>query len=436
MRAAVLALALLALPVAPGPAEAKPVQMTAAELRAYGAAALAKGYADQALQVAQALLARDPKDSAALTLQAQALRILQRLPESEAAARAAWGAATTPGARYVAATSLAQALSLQGHRLQAQYWLRQAVQNAPSQGAAAQALDDLRYVRGETPVTLRFDFGLQPSDNVNGGARVSSFDFFGITLPLPARLTALKGVGWNLGISGDWRIAADPAGETAVTFELQRAGAHLSQDVPGVSDGDFDFLHLGLGMERKGRGGSSLRFDLGRNWYGGQDLSATFGVEGVLARTLGPGTLELTLGATREARLDRASASSTQGRVALAYALRGPKGDGWRIGTNWLAAGSEEDLVTRHEAGLNLDWQAGREVAGLGLSAHLGVTGADYGSGRKEGRLSASLDAEIDRAAWLGFAPVVSLSWSRSNSNVLIYDTESLGLGLAIRSRF
>lgn len=426
----------LALVLAGGAATARPAQLTAEEMRRFGAEALVRGYADQALEIAAALLARDPQDSAALVLRAQALRMLGRLPESEAAARAAWDQATTPGARYMAASAVAQALSLQGHRITAQYWLRQAVQNAPSAGARSQALQDLRYVRGETPVTLRFDLSVQPSDNVNGGSRATSFEFAGISFPLPARLTALSGLTWSLGAEADWRIAADQAGETALTFALQRSGVKFDSPVEGVDAADFDFLHLGAGIERKGRGGGKLALDLGRNWYGGEDLSATAAVSAELARPLAGGRAVASLGLMREARLDRASASSTQSSLGAGWTVQGPGGDQWRIGATWLQATSAEDQVARRQAGVDLDWQAAQDLAGLGLSAYLGIGGAEYGSGRREGRLSARLEAEVNRLSWLGFAPVLSLSWTRSNSNVLIYDSETLGVGLTIRSRF
>ncbi|NBZ88708.1 tetratricopeptide repeat protein [Stagnihabitans tardus] len=434
-RRLVLALALALGGVSAG---AEPVQMRAPELLAFGEAALQRGFADQALGVAEALLRRDAGDVGALILRAQGLRMKGRYPESAEAARRAWRLAEGKGPRYAAATALAQALSLQGHRLRAQYWLRQAVQNAPSGAAGAQALQDLRYVRGETPLALRFDLALQPSDNVNGGAKVDSVELMGVSFPLPARLTSLSGLGWSLGVQGDYRLAADPGGETALTFGLQRSGAALSAEAKalGAQEGDLDFLHLGLGIARKMRGGDKLALDLGRNWYGGADLSATLGLTGTLSREIGPGEASFSLSLTREMRLDQPGASSSQGRIAVTYALNGPGGDQWALGASLMAARSGEDTVARQEAGLSLDWQAARPLGGMALAAHLGVNGANYRSGRTEGRLRASLEAEITRASWLGFAPVLAVNWARGNSNSLIHDTESLGLALTIRSRF
>lgn len=413
-------------------------RLDAAGLRDFGARALAQGYAEQALAVAGALIARDGRDAEALVLQAQALRVLGRLEDSEAAGRAAWAAASTPEARYMAATVLAQALSLQGRRILAQYWLRQAVQVAPSAEAAGQAVQDLAYVRGETALRLRYDLALAPSDNVNGGARAESFQLGGVSFPLPAQLTALSGLTWGLGVSGDWRIAGDARGETALTFDLQRSGVVLSQasrDLGGVAS-NYDFLHLGAGIARRGAAGRELRLDLGQNWYGGEKLSATYGVEAGWQPRLGPGRADLTLGLMREHRMDRAQASSSQLRLEAGWTLAGPRGDRWRVSGHALQALSQDVSVAREEVGLGLTWRAGQSLGGLDLGAQVGVVGARHESGRSEGRLRASLEAEIAQASWLGFAPVLSLTWSRGNSNFFIHDTQSLGLGLTIRSQF
>lgn len=118
---------------------AKPAVLTAQQMRAFGKEALVIGYADQALTVAEALLGRSPTDSSALALKAQALRVPSRLPQSGAAAKAARGTADITPLRYQTATVVGQALSLQGHRTMAQFWLRRAVQNTPCGAAQAHA---------------------------------------------------------------------------------------------------------------------------------------------------------------------------------------------------------------------------------------------------------------------------------------------------------
>lgn len=259
-------LALWALPAAA-------MELGPEEMRAFGQEALLRGQGAQALEIPDALLARDGTDAAALVLRAQALRVLNRLPESAAAGRAVWAAATTSGTRYMAATATAQALSLQGGRGLAQLWLRRAVEVAPWAGAARQALDDLRFVRGENPLRLDFDLRLRPTDNVNDGTRVTRFDLLGVSFPVPGALQALGGLSWGFGLEGSWRIAPAPVAETALTFALDQSGAILSDAAralaPEAENGDCALSRLGL--ERRRRGGRVLSFALGQNWYGGAE---------------------------------------------------------------------------------------------------------------------------------------------------------------------
>lgn len=129
---------------------------------------------------------------------------------------------------------MAQARSLNGQRLVAQYWLRQAVRHAPSAEARAAALGDLRYVRGETALKLRLEAGVQPSDHVNGGARESMVRLGGLSLPLPAQLVAQEGLAFSLGAKGEWRLASDPGGETALRFAARCGHRDLGRE-PALS---------------------------------------------------------------------------------------------------------------------------------------------------------------------------------------------------------
>lgn len=115
---------------------------------AFGQGALINCYADQALTVADALIARNPNNSSALALQAQALRVLERWPESEAAAKAAWVRRKPPHSGISRRLWYKQALSLQRHRTEAQFWLRFAVQDAPSTAAQSPYAQNGVYALG------------------------------------------------------------------------------------------------------------------------------------------------------------------------------------------------------------------------------------------------------------------------------------------------
>lgn len=434
-------------------AQARPAVLTADQMLAFGEEALVNGYADQALTVAEALLQRDPTDSSAFALKAQAMRVLQRLPDSEAAAKAAWGTAKTALQRYEAATVVAQALSLQGHRTTAQFWLRRAVQNAPSGRAQQQALQDFAYVRSQNPLSLQVDASIRPSNNVNGGARDPLFEFMGIPFVLSGDALALSGLSWGAGLQGRYTLAETEKSATTLTFAGSEQGVILSQSAkaqaPYAQNGDYVLGHIEVGLEREGAVSlGSLASTLttsvtaGHSWYGGQDLSnsLTAGVD--LALPIAGSRATFSASLTRQNRLDRQVSSSNEAEVSAELVQAGPQGDRWQEGFSVRRVVSDDIGIDHAEATLSLDWQARKAVAGFALGAGLSLRGADYGksyyaaSGRQDVRWGASVQATVNRITYLGFSPVLSLEFARNNSNISLYDTQTVGIGLSVRSRF
>jgi hypothetical protein len=440
----------LSLALAGGAALAGPVQLTPDELRDFGSNALARGYAQQALGVAEALLRRDPGDALALVLKAQALRLLGDLAASEAAARAAWAMADTPAEHYGAATALAQALSLQDQRTRAQYWLRQAVQHAPNAATKAQAVQDFAYVRDQNPLSLQVDATARPSNNVNGGARDPLFEVHGIPFVLSGDALALSGVTWGLGVTGSFRLSDDGRRDTALTFGASHQGVLLSQaaqvQAPGAENGDYALSSLQLGLRREvqmAHGTLGAALQAGHSWYGGADLANSLTARLDLERKLEDGAV-LNLGAqvTGQDRLDHDEATSLETGLTARYALRGPQGDSWQIGLNLARIASDDISVDHDEAGLTLGWQAGKTLAGLGLGAQLSARLAEYDAspytsdGRQDLRFGLGVTATLKELTYLGFAPVLSLDMARNASNVARFDTETMGLSLSVKSRF
>ncbi|MBI1173246.1 DUF560 domain-containing protein [bacterium] len=450
VRAALLAGAasLLSIPGS-GVAWTKPAVLNVDQMRAFGAQALLNGYAEQALQIAETLLTRDPQDAQALILKAQALRILQHLPDSEAAARAGWAAADTPALRFAAASAVAQALSLQDHRTRAQFWLRRAVQNAPNAAAQGQALQDFAYVRSQNPLSLQVDASLRPSDNVNGGARDPLFEYQGIPFILSGDALALSGLAWGLGVQGRLKLGETATSQTALTFAASQQGVILSDSAraqaPNARNGDYALGHVEAGLEYKTASPLGLLttgLTGGHSWYGGSDLSNSVELSFDLAQPVGPGLATWSTSVTRQIRLDRPVSSSTETDVGATYDLAGPRGDQWQAGLTLARVASQDIGIDHAEASLGLGWQARQPVAGLGFGASLSLRGADYAAspftaiGRHDVRWAASLTAEIDKMTYLGFAPVLSLDFSRNRSNVALYDTQTAGISLSVKSRF
>lgn len=416
--------------------------LTAEQMRAFGTEAVLRGYADQALGVAEALLGRDPADSGAMTLRAQALRIKGDLAGSAAAARQAWDLAGTRAERYAAATALAQALSLQNRRTVAQYWLRQATQNAPNAAARAQALEDFAYVRGQNPLRMQVQASLRPSNNVNGGTREDSFYlpiFGGIDLPYLPSDRALSGQVWALGVSGSLKLRETARVQDALTFALSGQGSALSERsqaaAPALRNGDFTFGQIEGGFRRKlALPGSLITLDLtgGHSWYGGQDLADSLRGAVTLDAQVAEGvTGSLTASLDRQVRLDRPLSSSTT------YGLEAEVATGaWTLGVDLSRAVSQDRGIAQASATLSLKWQAEQPVMGVTLGANLAVRFAEYDTGRQDNRVALGLSGSVPGLAYLGFQPVLSVDAARNTSTNSRFSTDTVGIGLSLTSSF
>jgi hypothetical protein len=426
--------------------QARPVQLTAEQMRLFGVAAIAHGAADQALGIAGALLQRDANDSAAMSLQAQGLREKGDLAASETAARAAWAAADSDANRFAAATALAQTLSLQGHRTSAQYWLRQAVQNAPTAEARAQAIADFAYVRSQNPLHLQVDTSVRPSNNVNNGSRETLLGYLFGTIPLhlPPEYTPLSGVSLGFGLSGDYRLGATSQSQDSVLFALNAEGAVLSEEAkriaPAADAANYAFQQIEAGWRHK----QALSFGIltteltaGHNWYGGADLSNILSAQALLDHPFSErSALSLTSSLTQTQRLDRPVSSATGLAIQTDYRFLSAKGQIWQTGFGLWRNISDDTGIDSLSQQIDLNWQAARPVFGLGLAASAAVLATDFSNERHDTRLTINLSAWVAEISYLGFSPVVSLDYSRNNSNFSYQNTETIGIGLRLRSNF
>jgi len=424
-------------------AAGSPAILTADQMRTFGLAALTKGYADQAVGIAEALLQRDAADSAAWVLKAQALRLRGDLPGSEAAARQAWATARDKPARYVAATALAQALSLQDHRTRAQYWLRQAVQNAPNGAAQSQALQDYAYVRDQNPISLQFSGSVRPSNNVNDGGKVQFIQIGPFILPLPSTLLALSGTGWALGADGQYRLSDDGRVVNALTFGAHMQGVVLSSKAmdlaPDLSNGDFLYRQVQVGWQRRATlafGRLTSGVSAAHSWYGDSDLANSLTGRLALNRPLGP-DLALNLGAdvTRQVPVSGHDGSTSYGiEASLKRSLA--QGDTVEVRLDLTRVVSANAGTDRKGAEITLQWQSGQAVMGLGFGANLSAHYALYGNARQDSGYAAGLTATVNRITYLGFSPVVSFDVAHNGSTVPWFTSDTVAVGLSLKSRF
>lgn len=437
------------------PARAETVEavaLDAAAMRQLADRAIRAGFAEDALSITDALLARDPMDVTALILRARALRLLGRHAESEAAARAAWAAAETAPGRYGAAMALAQALSLQDRRTEAQLWLRRAAEVAPNPRARARAVSDFDFVRRQNPLKLSFDTSLKPSSNVNNGARDATFDYFGIPMTLTGAALALSGLEGAVGVSGSYRLHQDLRTLLQLDFAASHGFVYLSPEAraiaPDAENGDFALTALTGGATARffdpaSRVTTTVSGALSHYIWGGEALNSGAALDAGLSIPLTPrmtGRFGLGLEKQYTPGFGAEVAETRELRPGADWKLTSGAGIGLELE---LGRTTSEDIYLENDsAEVTLTWRAARPLAGLGLSAELALGQKDYPvsgygfDGRHDEWANLSVSARIERIDYMGFVPVMTLEAGRNRSNIGLYDSQSLGVGFSVASQF
>ncbi len=444
----------LGLAAAPGrPTGAEPMELDAENLLRLAILMIDQGRPREALGMAEALLARDPEDSGVLALKSRAERDLGLNDAAVGSARGAWTSADNAGQRYDAAMAMAQGLASDGQKFRAQFWLRRAMQAAPDPAAKKVAERDFAYVRTRSRLWLRFDASIRPSNNVNNGSSSDILWFYGLPLVLSGDAQALSGTEGTFGASLRYRLAETEVAKTDLTVSALGRRVALSGEAkaqaPGARGSDYAYTALEVGLDRTwrpaGLPGAEARatLTLGHDWYAGDPMSNYLRLETSLSKPVTPklafsGSLAL----ERQDRLDSAIRSADIWTLGFGMTtLTGAK-DRIGLGLSFRDTASDSPEIDHQRLRLDLDWTRREPVMGARLALGLWAEMKDYSLSRysPDGRLDEGVGAELslafEKVDYMGFIPVVTLSGSRTRSNISLYDSQSLGVGFSIRSKF
>ncbi|MDB5660047.1 MAG: hypothetical protein JWS10_2662 [Cypionkella sp.] len=441
--------------ISAAPARAKPVTLGVEAMRQLAFEAVTAGFAEQALVYADLLLQRDPKDSTALTVRAQALRALGRTQEARVAAKLAWKSAQTASGRYGAAMAMAQALSSEGRRMAAQLWLRRAAQIAPNPRAYAIARRDFGYVKSRNPWVLQFDVSASPASNVNNGSSNSYMSIGGIPIlfDIPPDQQALSGFQFGLGLSGTYRFSPTaPNRQTEARVGVMAQAVVLSGDAkdkaPNARAQDYTYTALEFGLtHHRALDAAALNVlhltgTAGHNWYGGDDLSNYMRASADLDHRFQNGTsLGFGVSGDHTARLDRPIQSSDRLAIKLGY--------NFALATNRLSleveaaqTSSDSVEVNNDAVTLSLGWRKTKPVAGLMLSGGIDLTQQIFADsryvigGREDNKVTAQLQMGFQHVEYMGFSPVLTMQATQVQSNTAQNEHRNLGITLGIQSAF
>ncbi|MCX7559162.1 surface lipoprotein assembly modifier [Sulfitobacter sp. F26204] len=432
--------------------------LTADELRQAAMVALGGGDAQTARRFAEALLTRDGEDRNAYLILARAARDLGDMPPARAAARKAWDLSNTDAQRYSAALITAQVLSSEGKRTRAQLWLRRAAQHAPNDALRARAERDFRYVKQQNPWQTDVTFTFAPNSNINNGSArdrsrlnyAISELLFGesIEFSLNDEAQAIAGLEVGGALRTRYRFHQTPDTAHDVKFALSYRTFAITDDLgsSAISGSDFAFGAASLGygfrtfnMARKGEFAADV--EAGQTWYGGARY-ASF-LRGQAQQTLATGARQkMRFGVEVERQWGQSTPDRDLFGLSSSVTHGFASGNSGFAGLYLTATQSDDATIEYTEVLLRTGFSLKKPVMGAAVQFGLGASWRDYDvsrdsrDGRQDRRIFADVTATFTDIDYYGFNPSLTLSASRTDSNIGLYDVNRVGLNIGIKSAF
>lgn len=411
-----------------------------------------------AREIALGLLQANPRDIDALILLSRAERALGNTKTALDAGKAAWALADTQAKRFVVASVIAQAHSSAANFTRAQFWLRRAEQAAPNDQLSALAARDYGVLRRANPWSFNLTLGAMPTNNVNNGNSNSTLTFAylpgslaNIAWPVPADSRPLSGLALTGQAQLSYRIAKTQRTQTAVNLAVFAQGYVLSDSAKSSAP---DVVAQSLGYQQATVGLSHTWAPEGSSGLYSADLSFTAAFYGG-----DPYTTDVALTFGRqwqhgEAQVFSASIAGNQttyrsnGSQTNGLALRGA----WQrtlanadvIGLSLNASEVHSPLADRGYAalGAQVSYDFGEVFQGVEVLVSGSLEQRVYDAsrydpaGRQDIRTSLQVNIGLPVISFYGFEPVATVATNTTTSSVPFFETESVRLGLQIKSKF
>ncbi len=457
LRASVAALAFGFLS-APVLAQDNMVSVSVPHARSIAVNALQTNRPDIAIQIAQGLLERDPKDPFAYYVLASAYQQQRAYTPGRKAAVRAFRYAPEKTDKFKSAQKAARLAFDEEKPLLAQYWLRRSLDLAPSEHHRKQVIQDFRVVRAISPWSAQLRFSVVPSSNVNNGSEDTYLIIDGVPVigVLSGDAQALSGLVGTVDLSASYRLRASKKSETRLIGRTYLRQVALSDDArdlaPNVSNGDFSSTNLELGLRhtlRHGqtKGSSAFELLLGQSWYGGKQYGQS--VSAAYSRSLIIGSQQLlTLSVSGEYQKPKGENRRTS-RIYEArgvYTRQTKNGNQLKFGAILaLTESANGNSAGRSTTGY-VQYSFANPIGPARVSLNFGVSHkhlSDYAvgfsrvpGGRKDESAFANIDLIFDDYGYAGFAPTLTIRGRKTWSNVSRFDTKELALSLGFRSSF
>lgn len=422
------------------------------EARVLASRLISSGQPGAALSVLDVLIDRDSTDAQSHILRAHALRTAGKYKEAHASARAGWRYADTPEVRYHAALASAQALSKDNKKSRAQLWLRRAAHVAPTDHARARAIRDHSFVRKTNPWSVRFRFGVSPSDNVNNAPRDNSVVLGGLVF-VDETAVPLSGIEITSGVDLRYNFNIKAQSQSFASFQFDQKNVVLTEDdanIPaGVEESDFTYSRAQASIGRDFQSGPdaprhTVKLSLGRVWSGGDHLSDETTIRYRQSRLLQNKSRLIWHSSVGYAdRQDSDTRSGYTTDIGATWIKPLAKGNYLSLNAGLSRSEADSAFVTHTGLRIGASYTLGKPL--MGAATTFSASGVirryddrlmGFEHPRDDEGVTLSTSLLFKNFDTYGFAPKVSFTAERTNSNISRYETQNFGVSIGFQSLF
>lgn len=434
------------------------VTLTIAQARQVAAEALHNGQPRLTLRIASGLLQRDARDPLAHYMIARANQQLGQPRAGRRAAALSFRYAKTARDKY-AVSQLAARLSLEEKRFTlAQIWLRRSINHAQTPQQRDLIAKDYKQLRPANPWNTQLRFSIAPSSNVNGGSDSVFSIIDGVPLVglISRDARALSGTAAVADLTTSYRFVTSKKRAAYVTGRFYTRQVRLSgraqREAPGARNRDYSATTAELGLryvfaDTKGKGFSTIKANIGQNWYGGDPKSTFARLEyGYSFRANKRTSLSFSGSHQRQNYVAsfRHQTVSNNIRGNLRYALE--NGDAFGLGVIASKTTSATANLTSNSATAYVSYELAKPIGPAAVSFSLGATHYDFPAfnvglirvpgGRQDTTLFGTVTLAFEKLDYAGFTPTVTLRARKNSSNISNLNSSALTASIGIKSSF
>lgn len=414
--------------------------------------ALSDGSPATTIDLANSILRQNPNDFQALFLLSLGYSETDQHDAAANAATQAYRAALNDEERLISARVAGAAYFATGQFTRAEWWLRRAANNVETDDEAQLVRQEFDAIRDANPLSARFGFSVAPSNNINGGSKEAFFTLGDIVFEFGPKSRALSGIEYSGYADLSYRLSRGENHITKAMVYLHGRTYSLSPSsqatVPDVSGSDYAYAVAELSLNHRqmlfdGLGPTGVSVSVGQIWQAGSplwrysefSLSQNFSI-GQNASALIRASIE------NRAALDSIQSDTTIYDLQGIYAVRLGNQDTLRLTLGYRFNDALDVSYTYSDISASVNYDLRRPILGTDLSFEIGGGYKNYDEfllsldGRRDTYVTVGTTAVLERISYFGFSPMVTISATRTFSNVARYSMLEVQGSFGIQSNF